>query len=513
MSLRRRATQGVVWLILKDGGNTLVSFIVFTLLARLLSVEAFGLIAAAMIAVSIFQLVVDQGFAAAIIQRKDVEKEHLDSAFWVSVFIGAVLCLLLLATAWPIAAVLTGQKPELIPTLTAVLQWLSLGFIAMAMQSVPQALLQRDLEFKPLAIRAMLSNLAGGAIGVGMALGGLGVWSLVGQLLSAKIVGVVLLWRITDWRPALRFSWRHLREIFGFSLKILGFKLVSFAGQRADQVLISAALGPVSLGFYAIASRLSGLLFRVTSRSLGAVAFPAFSRIQSDSERFNDALYAVNEYAALIATPVFLGALLTAPELIAVVFGEKWAASAEVLRWLALLGLLECLLQTASSVVLARGRAGLRFAMALASVVANVTVFSIVIWAGGDMVDVALAAVIRAYAFLPGWLVVLRSVTGASLRRLGAGVAGPLAGSGAMALAVLGMRWLLDHTVAPPIGEAVYRLVVMAAIGALVYAVAIHLIRPRLIRGLLEVLPLRRSASPSEPKGSHSAALTESGTN
>ncbi len=488
MSLAKRATQGVIWLVLKDGGNTLISFVVFTLLARLLSVEDFGLIAAAMIAVSIFQLVVNQGFAAAIIQRKEIEKPHLDSAFWVSVLIGVALCLLLLATAWPIASVLTGQEPELIPTLTAVLQWLSLGFVLMSMQSVPQALLQRDLDFKPLAIRAMISNLAGGGVGVGMAFAGYGVWSLVGQLLATKTVGVILLWRITDWRPALRFSWSHMREIFGFSLKMLGLKLVGFAGKRADQVLISAALGPVALGFYAIASRLSGLLSRISGQSISMVSFPLFSRLQADRARFQEAFLKTNEYSAVIAAPVFAGAALTAPELIHVVFGEKWTISAAPFRWLAIYAFLECMLGASSSVVLAQGRAGLRLAMSIGTVVTNVVVYGAVIAAGGGILAVAIAAAVRGYAYLPVWLLVIRHVTGVSIRSLLGRVVRPVMAALLMSAAVVATRYLLETLDPKESGltsalttQVIARLAIMISVGVVTYSLAIAVLWPSLV--------------------------------
>lgn len=52
------------------------------MLARLLTPETFGLIALANIFLGFVKIFLDQGFAKALIQRENLEPEHLDAAFW-----------------------------------------------------------------------------------------------------------------------------------------------------------------------------------------------------------------------------------------------------------------------------------------------------------------------------------------------------------------------------------------------------------------------------------------------
>ena len=93
-TLRTRAAKGVLWTAITGWGNELTRLVVFIVLARLLTPEDFGLAALALVFIMMTQVVADQGLADAVIQRKDLDTEHLDSAFWLSLAVGVVLVLL-----------------------------------------------------------------------------------------------------------------------------------------------------------------------------------------------------------------------------------------------------------------------------------------------------------------------------------------------------------------------------------------------------------------------------------
>ena len=152
----------------------MVGFLIFIVLARLLDLQAFGLVGWASVFIGFFQVFVNAGLAQAIVQREEIEPEHLDTAFWTNLAISVGLLALIVACAGPVASLL--DEPELAP----VLSWLTLGLVASALSAVPIAILQRRLEFKALALRVLVGNLAGGVIGIAFALGGVrdtGAWS------------------------------------------------------------------------------------------------------------------------------------------------------------------------------------------------------------------------------------------------------------------------------------------------------------------------------------------------
>ncbi len=82
---------GLIWSIIENSGTQVFSLIIFLLLARLLTPQTFGLIALANVFLAFMQIFLDQGFAKALIQRENLEPEHLDAAFWSQVGCGVLL--------------------------------------------------------------------------------------------------------------------------------------------------------------------------------------------------------------------------------------------------------------------------------------------------------------------------------------------------------------------------------------------------------------------------------------
>ena len=147
MGLREKAAQGVLWSVIQKWGREAISFLFLVALTRLLGPEAFGLVALAAIFIEFLDIFLDQGLSAAVVQRADLEREHLDTAFWVSVFTGILLTVGSVAASDLLAAFF--KEPRLAP----VLKWLSVSFILHGLSSTQMAILQRELAFKSLAAR------------------------------------------------------------------------------------------------------------------------------------------------------------------------------------------------------------------------------------------------------------------------------------------------------------------------------------------------------------------------
>ena len=137
------------------------------------------------------------------------------------------------------------------PSLAPVLRCLSLLPLVRSLIMVQQAILRREFAFQKIAVRALISVVAGGIVGILMAILGFGVWSLVGQQLTFEVVGVLMFWSLSHWRPGLQFSWNALQELSGFGISIFGSKLLTFFNQNTDNLLIGFFLGEVALGYYA----------------------------------------------------------------------------------------------------------------------------------------------------------------------------------------------------------------------------------------------------------------------
>ena len=313
----RKAARGVAWATAANWGCQLLSFACYAGLARLLNPDTFGLVAIAGVYIAFIQLLVTQGFGMAIIQRSEVEREHLDSAFWIAIVTASIFCLLSFLLGGEIARAF--HEPRVAP----VIGWLSFSFLFYALSSVPTAILTRDLDFRALAIRSLLASTIAGAPGLTMAFFGFGVWSLVGQQLVNAILGCICLWWAVSWRPRLCVSPRHLRDLYRFSLSLTGNDALWFFSQKADQTFVGYGFGAQGLGPYSLASRLTTFLYDGIVGPLSSVAFPAFSKLQSEPLKFEQALYKFCETCSFISFPVFAGITAVAPNLVPWLFGVK----------------------------------------------------------------------------------------------------------------------------------------------------------------------------------------------
>lgn len=475
MNLRSQAIKGVIWSAIEKFGGQAVSFVVFFLLARLLEPEAFGLVALATVFLTFMQVFLEQGFTDAIIQRQEVEPEHLDTAFWISIGIGIVLTSISMAIAGVVANVF--HQPDITP----IIRCLSLGFILSSLIGVQQGIFRRRFAFKALTIRSLVARLSGGIVGVVMALSGFGVWSLVGQRLVYGMAEIMVLWWASDWRPGLRVSPRHFRELSSFGINIFATKLLSFFNQKSGDFLIGYFLGPVDLGYYTVAYRLLQLMTNMLTLTMTQVALPTFSRLQSDRKRLRSVFYTATQFASLISFPAFMSMAALAPELVQVFFGEQWLPSIRVMQILAFIGMLHTSEYFNGSVMLAVGKPSWRLGLNSLNAVTNVIAFLVVVQWG--ISAVATAYVIRGYLLSPLSIWMIRRLIHIKAIAYLSKYAPSLVASLVMVSTFFGVRHFLGNLI------GVYGLLaVCVAIGPVVYATTIRLIWPDLFQKLVDTV-------------------------
>lgn len=473
-NLRQKAVKSVIWTAIESWGRQAVSLVVFFILARLLSPETFGLIALAYIFIEFAQIFVDQGFSVAIIQRQDIDKEHLDTAFWTTLGISIFLTILSVACARFTADFF--KQPQLV----LIIQWLSISFTFSGLSAVQQAILERKFDFKSLAIRSLLAVIIGGIVGVGMALLNFGVWSLVGQQLYSGFVQVLVLWRVSDWRPGFRFSAIHAKELFKFGVNISAFNIINFFNRNTDNFLIGYYLGLVALGYYSVAYKLMQVMMQILITTTTKVALPIFSRLQAEPERLLSAFYTATQFTSLIAFPIFLCVPVLATELIKVFLSEQWIQSIPVLQVLSLIGPAHVIFFYNNSVILALGKPSWRLWIQVINTVTNVVGFALVVKWG--IVAVASAYVVRGYLILPISLFAVNKLVKINLTNYLSLYIVPLVASGVMVGTILATKYFLGSFI-----EAWLLLAISLLLGISIYIFTISVISPKLFKRLLEL--------------------------
>ncbi len=208
---------------MEKGGAQLIQFIVQIILARLLLPNDYGLITLVTVFISLATIFVESGFNTALIQKKDADELDFSSVFYFSLlFAGLLYIVLFFAAPW-IAAYYE------IPQIVMVLRVLAISLIFGAINSVQNAIVSRRLQFKLLFVRSTVALLISGILGIVMAYLGFGVWALVGQTLSFRLLVTVILWFTLKWRPYSIFSLSRLKSLFAFSWKLLAGSILNTA--------------------------------------------------------------------------------------------------------------------------------------------------------------------------------------------------------------------------------------------------------------------------------------------
>lgn len=477
MSLRQKAVTGLAWSAIDKWGQQAISFLVFLVLSRLMEPEAFGLVALATVFTSYVRVFVDQGMGQAIVQRAELDPEHLHTAFWFNVLMGTLLTVAgILLSGW-VANLF--DEPRLAP----VLAWLSLTFLLFSLSSTQQAILERQLDFKRLSIRSLVAVISGGIVGVGAALLGFGVWSLVFQILINRLVGTLMLWGVSDWRPKFRFSIAHIKDLFGFSLNVLALRVVFLLSGRLDNLLIGYFLGATALGYYFVAQRLLQAIDNLITGVTSVVTFSSFSRLQWQPARLRQALNRATQYTSLIAFPLFLGIAMLAPELVSVLFGDKWLPAVPVMQILALGGLVNSLHNFNFTLLSALGKPF--WALVLIILSTPVIVIGFILAVPWGIAAIAAVIVGVKILFAPPTLLLVDRLIQLDFRIYFKQFVPPLAASLAMSAVLLGLRRITDNALA-----ADATLVVFGLVGALVYVFVLHLVNPALRGQLVDLAHL-----------------------
>ena len=299
------------------------SFVVFAGLARLLGPSEFGAVAFAMSVLAVIQIVTSAGLTQLVVQAPDIGGAFLDTAFWLNVGLSVLASLLVCGGA--MAVMLPSVEREVLLVLCGTLP-------LSALYAAQQGVLIRSMNFRPFALRAMIGQLVGGAVGLFSALQGAGVWSLVAYRYCAVSVDCATVLLSTGWKPRIRIDLAVLRRLLRPSLGLVFAQLLTVVDTRGVEIIVGAALGSSVLGQYRVATRVNEVMLSLAVRPVSQVALPAFSkgiRQKADFTSLYTGLSALVAWSCIGTS--FLAALFAKPMFL-LIFGAAWLPSAEIFQ-------------------------------------------------------------------------------------------------------------------------------------------------------------------------------------
>ncbi len=484
--------SGFSWTAVSQGLSQLVLFLTTVVLARLLSPTDFGVVGMAALYTGLVAVLGQIGMGAAIIHRQDIGQIELDTVFWTGLgaglFVALVSFILAPAAGWFFHT----------PLVVVLIRVSSIVFVIDSLGAVHRVLMNKELAFSRLAKAEVSAQFAYGLAAVALAVGGAGVWAIVlGQVVRA-VVEVTLLWRVEPWRPRREFSREAFGGLFGFGVRVWAFNFVDYIRENVDNLAVGRLLGTTALGFYAFAYNTANFPRRQLQNVVGRVTFPAFAKAQNDNALLRRTYLKVIRYISLLVFPMLTGLALVAPELIPIVYGDKWIPAVVPLQLLCGAHMLYSLGSNVGAVYLAKGRPDLQLKFGLFALVWLVTV--VVVVARFGLVAVAAGILVYTMGSLLVGQAFANPLIELKMRDYLKALVPASLGCMIMAIAVIALRKsLLD----PGMLSRLPWLLLAIVVGAAVYIGAILLFRPpevEEVRGVVRArIAAMRGRAPVEP--------------
>ncbi len=394
---RPKVISSLVWKLLEQGGTQLVQLLVQIVLARLLEPEYFGTIAIVLAFINVAKVFVQGGLNTALIQKKDADNVDFSTVFYASLFVSALLYLILFLTAPTIATYY--RDPEL----SKILRVIALVLFPGALNSVQYAFISKNLLYKKLFYNSLGAALISGVVGVVAAFAGLGVWALVIQSVVSQIAVSVIMWFTVKWRPTLQFSLVRLKTLFSFGGRLLASNLLNNAYIELRTLIIGRKYSAESLGYFNRGQSMPNLLAKTLDGSIQSVMLPTMSSLQDDKESLKRVVRRSIKTSSYLVFPMMAGFAAVAEPALTLILGEKWLPAVPFLQIFCVASAMRPIHSANLQAINALGRSDIYLRLAVIKNVMGLVVlvvsvpFGIYAIAIGQIIYAILSAIINAW--------------------------------------------------------------------------------------------------------------------
>jgi PST family polysaccharide transporter len=472
---------------------TQVTRVVSTIaLAKLLTPEVFGIVSLVTVITGFFERFLgDTGTSVAVVREPELTQRLASSVFWFNVGLGTVTTGGFVLLGGPIAN-LMGE-----PTADNYVRALGCMALINALSYVQQALLRRFSRFGALAISTYGNVAVTAGLSVALAAWGFEVWALVVGNLAGSLIGVVLLWFLSSWRPSFHFARTDLNQIRKFSANMTAFNFFGYFVNTGDRLIVGRLLGTTALGYYGMSNRLLRYPVQSGVRPFREVVLPMLSRLQDDHRALGQVYLRSVAALAFVLLPTTVTISVLADPLVRGVLGPQWVPATPVISIIALTAALQSLTTTTGSLYAVTGRSDIWLWWGVGSAIVTIACYAIGANWGIEGVAWGFLAGIALLTY-PAFKIPFRLI-GLQVRQLLRSIAPVIGATGVSAAATAVVStWLASRNAA-----ALVQLFGAASVGGLVYIGIMVVLRPQSLGDVISLARRDRNAfggkRPSEP--------------
>ncbi|MBD1427743.1 MOP flippase family protein [Sphingobacterium arenae] len=357
MSFNKKAVSGVKWTTASSLYVSITQVLQIIILSKILSPKDFGLMAILVFLINFSNIFIDLGLANAVIYKKEVSRIQLSTLFYTNILVGVFIFLIMYFSS----ALISSFYDE--HALEYLVKFISVVFLIIPLGQQYQALLRKNLDFKSLALRDIISRTASFVVVIALAYQGKGIMSLVWGTIVYNLLSTVLLINAGKklFAPSFLFAFSSISELLRFGFFQMGEKIVNYLNKEVDTLIIGKLVGLEALGLYNIAKDFISKPYQIINPILTKVSFPLMAKVQDNLIAVKDIYMRLIKYLSVINSIVFMFCLAFAQDVILLFFGEKWINATPILQILSVYMLIRSISNPVGSLQLALGKPDLGF--------------------------------------------------------------------------------------------------------------------------------------------------------
>lgn len=449
--------SGIAWAVLMRWAIRFIGLFSALILARLLSPDDFGVAAMGMLVMNFLFELSQFGMAMNLIRRKEIDREHCDTAWTMAVIQGISTSVLLVICAYPVS--LYFSEPRVIP----VMYFLAVASLLEGLESIGPILLRRELRFSADFRFNVWKKVVSFVATITAALILRNYWALVIGIVADKIAGVVISYLVHPYRP--RFSLTHYKEYLNFGASIIPLRAANTMLGMIGQFMVGGTSNASTLGSYRLAGEISRMFTSEIVIPMGRGLLPNYARLADRPDELSAMYRKVLAGIAFFCIPIGVGVSAVAPDLTLVLLGPQWASAASLMQYLAIGAAVFAITQAmVNQILVATGRE--KSAAVLAWV--RLLITAPVLWVGlqyGGIIGLAQATIVAPLIYLPLIYMETRRAVALPVFALVEILWRPLIASVVMYAAVLALpTGMLDYALVRLIADALFGVIVFTAV-------------------------------------------------
>ncbi|MCH5242025.1 MAG: lipopolysaccharide biosynthesis protein [Muribaculaceae bacterium] len=349
-SLKQKTAGTLKWNTVDRIASQVLYGVVGIVLANVVSQEDFGLIGALIVFQSFAIIFADSGFGAALLRQKHTTEQDYSTVFWFNLIVSVAIYFILWFCA-PLIADIFQRDQRLIPLSKVMF----LTFVLNALAIVQTNRLMKMMDVKMIAISNVIAQIAGGGLGIGLALGGWGAWALVWQSVCLAGVKTGILWVTGGWRPKYWIQFDSFKRIWRIGLSVFSSSMLNTLFLTVYSFVIGAFYSLRSLGVYTQADKWSKMGSASLSQIFTSSFVPLLAKVQDNPVDFKRYMQRINRFTAFITFPLLAGLAIVGEPLFHTLFGNKWDSAIPLFQILCVRGILVVLISLFGNYMLSLG--------------------------------------------------------------------------------------------------------------------------------------------------------------